>query len=187
MKVDGRKTIDFVLEEDTSYLDEVTVVAFGTKRKQDLVGSVSSVKKDIIKNSAASSVTNALEGTVAGLQIVSSTGQPGSDAAIVVRGIGSLSAGNAALIVVDGVPYNGKLSEINPADIESISVSKDAVSNSLYGSRAASGVVMVTTKKDPKKGPLLMSTPTGVQSTVHIKIMTWLPIQVNTTECLGMV
>lgn len=145
--VRSRTLIDFVLEEDTEYLDEITVVAFGTKRKQDLVGSVSTVKSSIVANSQATSVTNALEGAVAGLQVISSTGQPGTDANIYVRGIGSLSASNAALIVVDGVPFNGKLSDINPNDIESITVSKDAVSNSLYGSRAAGGVVMVTTKK----------------------------------------
>ena len=150
VEINGRSVIDFVLEEDTSFLDEVTVVAFGTKRKQDLVGSVSSVKSSVIANTQAASVSSALEGAVAGLQVVSATGQPGSDASIVVRGIGSLSASNTALVVVDGVPYNGKLSDLNPADIESITVSKDAVSNSLYGARAASGVVMVTTKKGKK-------------------------------------
>ena len=125
---------------DTEILDEVTVVAYGTKRKQDLVGSISSVKNEIISNSQATSVSNALEGAVAGLQVVSSSGQPGQDANIVLRGIGSISASNNALIVVDGVPFNGKLSDINPTDIASLNVSKDAVSNSLYGSRAAGGV-----------------------------------------------
>ena len=149
--VNGRTSIEIELSEDTKAIDEVTVVAFGTKRRQDLVGSVSKVKGEIISNSQSASVSNALEGAVAGLQIVNSTGQPGSDASIVVRGVGSLSASNSALVVVDGVPFNGKLSDINPADIESISVSKDAVSNSLYGSRAAGGVVMVTTKTGRKE------------------------------------
>ena len=135
---------------DTEILDEVTVVAYGTKRKQDLVGSISSVKNEIISNSQATSVSNALEGAVAGLQVVSSSGQPGQDANIVLRGIGSISASNNALIVVDGVPFNGKLSDINPTDIASVNVSKDAVSNSLYGSRAAGGVVMITTKTGRK-------------------------------------
>lgn len=150
--INNRSEVKIVLEEDSEYLDEVTVVAYGTKRKQDLVGSVTTVKSSIVTNSQAVSVSNALEGAVAGLQVVSSTGQPGEDANIYVRGIGSLSASNAALIVVDGVPFNGRLSDINPNDIESITVSKDAVSNSLYGSRAAGGVVMVTTKKgSPEK------------------------------------
>lgn len=146
----NRTSIAVSLEEDTTSIDEVTVVAFGTKRKQDLVGSVSKVKPTIISNSQATSVSNALEGAVAGLQIVSTSGQPGQDADIVIRGVGSMSASNTALIVVDGVPFNGKLSDMNPADIESITVSKDAVSNSLYGSRAANGVVMVTTKTGRK-------------------------------------
>ncbi|HBN01901.1 MAG TPA: SusC/RagA family TonB-linked outer membrane protein, partial [Rikenellaceae bacterium] len=141
-----RSVVDITLTESTAALDEVTVVAYGTKRKQDLVGSVSSVKKDIISNAQTASISSALEGSVAGLQIISSSGQPGDDASIVIRGTGSMSASNSALIVVDGVPYNGSISDINPSDIESISVSKDAVSNSLYGSRAAGGVVMITTK-----------------------------------------
>ena len=145
-----KPNVRVLLKSDTEMLDEVTVVAYGTKRKQDLVGSISSVKNEIISNSQATSVSSALEGAVAGLQIVSSSGQPGEDAKIMVRGVGSLSASNDALIVVDGVPFNGKLSDINPADIASINVSKDAVSNSLYGSRAAGGVVMITTKKGSK-------------------------------------
>ncbi len=144
--VAGRTTIDVVLKDDATAIDDVTVIAYGKKRKEDLVGSVSKVKEGLIANSQASSVTKSLEGAVAGVQIVSGTGQPGSDASIVVRGIGSISAGQTALIVVDGVPFNGSLSDINPADIESMTVSKDAVSNSLYGSRAANGVVMVTTR-----------------------------------------
>ena len=142
----GKTSINFVLKTSAERLDDVVVVAFGSKRKQDVVGSVSSVKSTIINNSQATSVSSALEGAVAGLQVVSTTGQPGSDSSIVLRGLGSISGGQTALIVVDGVPFNGRLSDINPADIQSITVSKDAVSNSLYGSRAANGVVMVTTK-----------------------------------------
>ena len=145
-----KPSVKVVMIPDTEILDEVTVVAYGTKRKQDLVGSISSVKNEIISNSQATSVSNALEGAVAGLQVVSSSGQPGQDANIVLRGIGSISASNNALIVVDGVPFNGKLSDINPTDIASVNVSKDAVSNSLYGSRAAGGVVMITTKTGRK-------------------------------------
>ena len=142
----GKTSINVVLKTSAERLDDVVVVAFGSKRKQDVVGSVSSVKSTIINNSQATSVSSALEGAVAGLQVISSTGQPGSDSSIVLRGLGSISGGQTALIVVDGVPFNGRLSDINPADIQSITVSKDAVSNSLYGSRAANGVVMVTTK-----------------------------------------
>ena len=127
-----RPSVKVVMKPDTEILDEVTVVAYGTKRKQDLVGSISSVKNEIISNSQATSVSNALEGAVAGLQVVSSSGQPGKDANIVLRGIGSISASNNALIVVDGVPFNGKLSDINPTDIASVNVSKDAVSTVIF-------------------------------------------------------
>ena len=151
VQVKNRTNLVIVIEEDNEQLGEVTVVAYGTKRKQDVVGSVTNVNKNIIANAQSSSVSSALEGAVAGVQVLSGSGQPGSDAAIYVRGIGSMSASNAALIVVDGVPFNGKLSDINPQDIQSISVSKDAVSNSLYGSRAAGGVVMVTTKSGSKE------------------------------------
>ena len=151
VQVNNRTNLVIVIEEDNEQLGEVTVVAYGTKRKQDVVGSVTNVNKNIIANAQSASVSSALEGAVAGVQVLSGSGQPGSDAAIYVRGIGSMSASNAALIVVDGGPFNGKLSDINPQDIQSISVSKDAVSNSLYGSRAAGGVVMVTTKSGSKE------------------------------------
>lgn len=144
--VNGKSVVNCALEVDSNVLDDVVVVAFGAKRKQDLVGSVSSVKSSILANTQATSISSALEGTVAGMQVITSSGQPGSDASIVLRGIGSLSGNNSALIVVDGVPFNGRLSDINPSDIASINVSKDAVSNSLYGSRAAGGVVMIQTK-----------------------------------------
>ncbi len=146
----GKTFFDVVLAESSLAIDDVVVVAFGSKRKQDMVGSISKVQDNIISNSQASSVSSALEGAVAGLQVVTSSGQPGDDASIVLRGIGSLSANNSALIVLDGVPFNGKLSDISTSDIASISVSKDAVTNSLYGSRASNGVVMVTTKSGSK-------------------------------------
>ncbi len=168
VEVAGRTSIDVALQPDSEALEDAVVVAFGTKRKQDLVGSVSSVKSEILQNNQAASVTSALEGAVAGLQVITSTGQPGSDASIYVRGIGSLSASNAALVVVDGVPYNGSISNINPQDIESITVSKDAVSNSLYGSRAAGGVVMITTKSGAKtKSSIQFSASAGVLSRAY--------------------
>ena len=144
--VGQRTVINIEMQTDAQSIEDITVIAYGTKRKEDLVGSVSKIGADKIANSQASSVTRSLEGAVAGVTILSASGQPGTDAAIYIRGIGSLSGSNTALIVVDGVPFNGSLSDINPADIDNISISKDAVSNSLYGSRAANGVVMVTTK-----------------------------------------
>lgn len=134
------------LKIEAMAMDEV-IVAFGTKRQQDLVGSVSKVSNEIIANSQSASISKALEGAVAGLQVITTSGQPGGDGDIIIRGVGSLSASISALIVVDGTPFNGPLSDINSADIANIFVSKDAVSNSLYGSRAANGVVHITTKR----------------------------------------
>ena len=168
VEIAGKKVISVALEADSEALEDAVVVAFGTKRKQDLVGSVTSVKSELLQNSQAASVTSSLEGAVAGLQVITTSGQPGDDANIYVRGIGSLSASNAALVVVDGVPYNGSISNINPQDIESISVSKDAVSNSLYGSRAAGGVVMITTKSGAKTNSnIQFSASTGVLSRAY--------------------
>lgn len=136
-----------ILKADSEILDEVVVVAYGTAKKSSFTGSASTVKADRLEKQQNSNVSKALEGAVAGVQITSSTGQPGSAATISVRGIGSISAGRSPLIIVDGVPYEGSLNSINNADIESMTVLKDAAANSLYGARGANGVVMITTKK----------------------------------------
>lgn len=148
-------TINVVLEEDVTGLDEVVVQAFGTTKKKDLTGSISTIDSKLISSQSNSTLTKALEGAVPGLQVASIEGQPGMDAGIRIRGIGSASQSNSnALVVIDGVPYEntygyGKniLSSLNPKDIESISILKDAASTALYGSRGANGVVLVTTKK----------------------------------------
>ncbi|HJT74023.1 MAG TPA: TonB-dependent receptor, partial [Chitinophaga sp.] len=128
-------------------IDEVVVVAYGTAKRASYTGSVSQIKKEQIQNLQVSSVSKALQGQVPGLQSTSPSGQPGSDATIRIRGIGSINASSAPLYVVDGVPYGGTLSAINPADIESISVLKDASSSALYGSRGANGVIIITTRQ----------------------------------------
>ena len=112
--VAGKTTVNVVLKTASEKMDEVTVVAFGTKRKQDIVGSVSTVKEGIISNSQATSVSAALEGAVAGLQVLTSSGQPGSDSSVILRGFGSLSGSNSALVVVDGVPFKRKMEEDFP-------------------------------------------------------------------------
>jgi TonB-linked SusC/RagA family outer membrane protein len=128
-------------------LNEVVVVAFGQVKKKDLTGSVSTLSSQAISQQHVSTVSRALEGMVSGVHLSTSSGQPGSEAAIRIRGLGSLTAGSDPLVVVDGVPSAFPLSSYNPADIESIVISKDAASNSLYGSRASNGVILVTTKK----------------------------------------
>jgi TonB-linked SusC/RagA family outer membrane protein len=132
---------------DTS-LDEVIVVAYGTAKRSQFTGSASVVKAEEIGKVQTSNLANALVGKVTGMQIASSSGQPGTTSPTIrVRGIGSINAGSNPLVVVDGIPYDGDLNNINSQDIESVTVLKDAASNALYGSRGANGVIMVTTKK----------------------------------------
>ena len=120
-----------------SELDEVVVVAYGTQSKASLTGSVSVIGSDQIENSTSSNAAKSLEGLVSGLRIVQSNAVPGSSPIIRIRGFGSINASNSPLIVVDGVPYSGSLNNINPKEIESTSVLKDASSTSLYGSKAS--------------------------------------------------
>ena len=143
----GKTSIEVVLQDNYTAIEGVTVQTFGELKKKDLTGSITAVTAKDLQKMTVSSVANALEGAVPGIQSYSTTGQPGTDAAIYIRGIGSINGNQAALIVVDGVPYSSALSSINPLDIESVVVSKDAAANALYGSRAANGVVFVTTKK----------------------------------------
>jgi len=145
-------TINVTLEDDAQSLEDVVVVAYGTAKKKDLTGSISSIDSKLISSQANSTLSKALEGSIPGIQVSSVDGQPGQDMAIRIRGIGTANQNNSnPLIVVDGVPYSDQnkniLSTINPKDVESISVLKDAASTSLYGSRGANGVVVVTTKK----------------------------------------
>lgn len=135
------------LESATELLDEVMVVAYGTAKRSSFTGSAAVVKSEAIEKRQVSNITNALSGQVAGVQVTSSNGQPGSTSSIRVRGIGSMSASNTPLYVVDGVPYDGDISAINSADIDSYTVLKDAASNALYGARGANGVILITTKR----------------------------------------
>lgn len=143
----AKATMRVVLHPDTEVLDEVMVVAYGTSKKSSFTGSASTVSAKSVEKLQVSNVTKALEGSAPGVQVAMTSGQPGSSATIRIRGIGSINASSDPLYVVDGMPYNGNISAINPADIESMTVLKDAASTSLYGARAANGVIMITTKK----------------------------------------
>ena len=150
--VKGNGPINVELREKTTDLDEVVIaVPYGTAKKSTFTGSAGVVDKKIIANSQVASVSQALQGSVAGLQSFSASGQPGEDATILIRGVGSVNASTTPLYVVDGVPYDGALSSISNQDIASITVLKDAAAASLYGSRAANGVVMITTKQGSRK------------------------------------
>ena len=147
IRVDNRKTINVVMKQEQTALDEVVVIAYGAEKKSDLTGSVAVVNMDKVKSDASVSVDQMLQGRVAGMEITSAGGEPGEGMSIRVRGSRSINASNDPLIVVDGVvDAVDSFSDINPEDIKSVSVLKDASSTALYGSRGANGVILVTTK-----------------------------------------
>jgi TonB-linked SusC/RagA family outer membrane protein len=146
LEVSARPNMRIVLTSDQTALDEVLVVAYGTAKRSAFTGAATQVKSDVISRRQVSSALDALAGAASGVQVTQYNGQPGTDPTIRVRGIGSLSASSNPLYVVDGVPYDGKITSINPADIESMSVLKDASASAIYGARGANGVVIITTK-----------------------------------------
>ena len=147
ISIDGKAVHNVIMSPDNEMLEETIVVAFGTATKESFTGSATVVNSSDISKVQSSDVTRALEGMVAGVQMTTSTGTLGSTPTIVIRGQSSINAGNSPLYVVDGVPYDGDINNINPSDIESMTVLKDAASNALYGARGANGVIMITTKK----------------------------------------
>ena len=148
----GRSVIDVQLASSSIAMEEVIVVAYGTAQKSSFTGSADVVSTAKIEKRTVASVTKALEGTVAGVQTTSGGGQPGSESTIRIRGFGSINASSEPLYVVDGIPYDGLISAINPNDIESVSILKDASASALYGARGANGVVILTTKKGTQVG-----------------------------------
>ena len=153
-QVAGQKSLSVALEPDAQMLDETIVVAFGTSTKESFTGSAAVVGESEIARVQSSDVTRALDGVVAGVQMTTSTGTLGSSPSIRIRGIGTISGSvdKEPLFVVDGVPFSGDLNNLNPSDIESMTVLKDAASNALYGARGANGVIMITTKKAKGRG-----------------------------------
>ena len=153
LEVSARPNMRIVLTSDAKALDEVMVVAYGTAKKSSFTGSAAAIGSEKLESRPVTNVTKALDGQVAGVTVTSGSGQPGSGSSIVIRGFGSINASNNPLYVVDGVPYGGTISAINPQDIESMTVLKDASAAALYGSRAANGVVIITTKKGKEGRP----------------------------------
>lgn len=163
VNVSGKETITISLEPDTAALDEVIVVAYGTVNKSDFTGSASQINSGDLEKVVMSNVTTAIEGSSAGVSATFGSGQPGSGQSIRIRGFGSVSADSDPLYIVDGFPFTGDINSLNPADIESISILKDASSTALYGNKAANGVVMLTTKKGKnKKGQFTFNASTSV-------------------------
>lgn len=145
------------MSAETSTLQDLVVTAYGTQTKESLTGSVSVVDSKKIEERPISTVTQALEGNAPGVQVNSSTGQPGDAPSIVIRGVGTVTGSSSVCYVVDGVVFNGTIADLNPNDIASISVLKDAASCALYGVRGSNGVVMITTKKATQKGKVDVS------------------------------
>ena len=144
------KNMTIALSQEDNALDEVMVVAYGTAKKSAYTGSASVVKSEALETALVSNATDALAGKIAGVQILSSNGQPGTSPSVRIRGIGSINGSNSPLYVVDGIPYDGDISGINTMDIESMTVLKDAAAAALYGARGANGVILVTTKNGKK-------------------------------------
>ena len=147
VEIDNRTQIDIIMMPDVTNLEEVVVIGYGTQKKSDLTGSVGSVKSDVLVDRPAASVTEALAGRVAGVDVAMNSGRPGSATRVRIRGNNSINSSNDPLYVVDGIIGVGGIEFLNPNDIESIEVLKDASATAIYGARGANGVILVTTKR----------------------------------------
>jgi TonB-linked SusC/RagA family outer membrane protein len=151
IKVGTANSVNVAMLPDAAIdLGEVVVVAFGTAKREAIVGAIGTISADVIGNQQVTSPLKALQGTVAGVSLITAGGQPGNNPQIRIRGFGSLTAGAGPLIILDGAPFNGNINTISQDQIESLSVLKDAASASLYGSRGANGVIIITTKRGKK-------------------------------------
>lgn len=170
LNVELGKILAVTLKEDTEVLDEVVVVGYGTMKKKDLMGANTGVSGNDLATSSNISIGGALQGKMSGISIMSSGGFPGAETSINIRGIGTFGSGDSSpLVVIDGVPVDQGFETLNPSDIESVNVLKDASSAAIYGSRAANGVVIVTTKKGVLgKAKLNINATIGVQTPMHM-------------------
>ncbi|MGO4816898.1 SusC/RagA family TonB-linked outer membrane protein [Flavobacterium sp. W22_SRS_FP1] len=150
ISLNGKTKLYVVLKVSKTELDEIVVVGYSSQKKKDLTGAVSTVNIEDFNKSVSPFASQSLQGLVSGVRVTSNTGAPGEGAQIRIRGVGSLSGSNAPLYIIDGIPTNNGMDNISPADIENISVLKDAASTAIYGSRAGNGVVLITTKKGKK-------------------------------------
>ncbi|MEO4860262.1 TonB-dependent receptor [Bacteroides uniformis] len=167
VQVKGQKQLQVVLSEDAEMLDEVVVIGYGTMKKSDLTGAVSSIGNKDIKDSPVSNLGQAIQGKISGVQIVDA-GKPGDNVSIKIRGLGSINNCDP-LVVIDGVPTDLGLSSLNTADVERLDVLKDASATAIYGSRGANGVVMITTKRGTEgKGKLAVSANYSFQNATNV-------------------
>lgn len=145
--VNGKTTLNVVMESDVQALEELVVIGYGTQRKEAVTGSVASVRGDVLQEMPSSNITQALQGRIPGVEMSQTSSKPGAAMQIRIRGTRSLNASNDPLVVLDGIPFAGSIGDINPNDIKSIDILKDASATAIYGSRGANGVILVTTNK----------------------------------------
>ncbi len=155
VKVDGQTTINVDLKEDAAALDEVVVVGYGTQKRKEITGAVGQVKNEDLVLNATADLGTALQGSIAGVNVTASSGQPGAESNILIRGIGSVFGQNTPLYVVDGIPFDGD-PKLSIDEIEVVDVLKDAASTAIYGTRGSNGVILITTKKG-KEGIMKMN------------------------------
>lgn len=164
LEINQSSIINAVLQTSGETLSEVVITAYGATEKKSFTGTASTIKSDDFKDLQVTSITGVLQGNASGVLSVTSNGQPGESPTIRIRGIGSVNASASPLIIVDGAPYGGNINGINPGDIESITILKDASSTALYGSRAANGVIQIVTKLGKGKPKINFSAVTGFSS-----------------------
>ncbi|NJK94926.1 MAG: TonB-dependent receptor plug domain-containing protein [Bacteroidales bacterium] len=176
-EVNGKSYVNYALEASSTGLDEVVVIGYGSLKKSDLTGAMTSVKRDQFNKGVVSSPEQLLQGKVSGVNITSSSGAPGSGQRIIIRGQGTIRQGSGPLFVIDGFPIglagtgsaSSPLNFINVEDIESIDVLKDASATAIYGSRGANGVILVNTKKGKADSRISISSNVGI-STIAKKL-----------------
>ena len=151
--IKGNTNLNIILKEDSKALEEVVVIGYGTARKSDVTGSIASVGGDKLQEMPSTNITYALQNRVAGVDMTQTSSQPGATMQIRIRGTRSLTASNDPLVVLDGIPFMGHLSDINPGDIKSMDILKDASSTAIYGSRGANGVILITTNRGAQGTP----------------------------------
>jgi len=152
VKLNGETSINVSLAADTKELENVVVVGYGTQRREAITGSVVSISGDRMREVPSANISQALQGRLAGVEMSQTSTRPGATMQIRIRGTRSLSADNNPLIVLDGIPFIGSLADLNPNDIKSVEVLKDASATAIYGSRGANGVILITTEKGTKNG-----------------------------------
>ena len=166
--VGNRNTIDIQLISLNAQMDAIVVVGYGTQKKSDITGSVTSVPKDRLSKIPVTNVLQALEGSVAGYTLTQTSSVPGSSANQQVRGLNSITASTTPLIILDGVPFPGQTNDISPSTIESIEVLKDASATAIYGTRGSSGVILITTKRGATGKPTISYNGfAGVETMAH--------------------